>query len=74
VVSAIFLLPVWAEALIRRRLSPFFLHQISRLSTTRVAFDAKRPSSILFPVLRKPEVVFNGQTVADMSIYCIKVE
>jgi len=29
---------------------------------------------MLFTVLPKPEVVFNGQTVAEKSIYCIKVE
>ena len=39
-----------------------------------VAFDVKRRMLTLFPVLPKPEVVFNGQTVADRSIYCIKVE
>ena len=50
------------------------LHQISRLSTIRVAFDVKRRLPTLFPVLPKPEVVFNGQTVVDRFIYCIKVE
>jgi len=50
------------------------LRHISRLSTVTVAFDVKRRSLTLFPVLPKPEVVFNGQTVADRSIYCIKVE
>jgi len=51
------------------------LHQISYLSTlTASSFDVKPRSPTLFPVLRKPEVVFNGQTVADRSIHCIKVE
>jgi len=27
----------------------------------------------LFPVLVKPKIVFNGQPVADKSIYCLKV-
>ena len=48
--------------------------QISRLSTVSVAFHVKRRSLTLFPVLPKPEVVFNGKTVADKTIYCIKVE
>jgi len=39
-----------------------------------VSFDVKRRSVSLLPFLVKPEVVFNGQTVADRSIYCIKVE
>jgi len=39
-----------------------------------VAFDVKRRSTTPFPVLPKPEVIFNGQTVADMTIYCMKVE
>jgi len=39
-----------------------------------VAFDVKRRFPTLFPVLPKPEVVFNGQTVADRTIHCIKVE
>ena len=46
----------------------------SRLSTLTVSFDVKRYSATLLLVLVKPEVVFNGQTVADRSIYCIKVE
>ena len=51
-----------------------FLHQISRLLTTRVTFDIKQRSPTLFPVLRKPDVVTNDQTAAGRSIYCIKVE
>jgi len=39
-----------------------------------VMFDVKRCSMTLFPVLPKPEVVFSGQTVAERTIYCIKVE
>ena len=44
------------------------LHQIWRLQTVMVAFNGKRRSLTLFPVLPKPEVVFNGQTVADRSV------
>jgi len=43
------------------------LHQILRLLTVAVSFDVKRRSLMLFPVLRKPEVVFNGQTVVNRS-------
>jgi len=50
------------------------LRQVSRLSTVTVVFDVKRRSLTLFPALPEPEVVFNGKTVADMTIYCIKVE
>ena len=39
-----------------------------------VSFDVKRRSVSLLPFLVKPEVVSNGQTVADRSIHCIKVE
>jgi len=45
-----------------------FLHQISRLSTIRVAFDVKRCSPTLFQVLPKSKVVSNGRSVADSTI------
>jgi len=35
-------------------------------------FDVKCRSLMLFPVLPKPEVVFNGQTVADSFIVVLK--
>jgi len=75
VVSAIFLLPVSAYALVGRLLLPFcnLLRQISRLSTVTVSLEVKRRSAALLPVLMKPKAVFNRQTVADRSIYCIKV-
>jgi len=41
---------------------------ISRLSTIRVAFDVKRRLPTLFPVLPKPEVVFNSQSVVGPYI------
>ena len=47
---------------------------MSSLSTISIAFDVKRRLPTLFPVLRKPEVVSNGQTIEYVSIYCIKVE
>ena len=50
------------------------LRQISRPLTVTVTFDVERRTLTLFPVLPKPEVVFNSQTVADRIIYCIKVE
>jgi len=34
-------------------------------------FDVKRRSLTLFPLLPKPEVVFNGQTVADIGPYIV---
>jgi len=36
--------------------------------------DVERRSLTLFPVLPKTEVVFDGQTVEDTTIYCIEVE
>jgi len=45
------------------------LHQISRLLTVIVSFDVKRRSATLFPP--KPEVVFNGQTVAQIGPYIV---
>jgi len=39
-----------------------------------VVFDVKLRSLTLFPVFSKPEVVFNGQMVADNIVCCIKVE
>ena len=68
-VSAIFLLPVSAYALAGLLLSSFcnLLHRISHLSTAMAAFDVKQRSLTLFPVLPTPEVVFNGQTVADRT-------
>ena len=58
-----------------RRLSPFlqsFARDIALIDQfrSRLTLNDIAP----FPVLRKPEVVFNGQTVAYMSMYCIKVE
>jgi len=50
------------------------LRQISHLSTVAVAVDVKRRLLTLFPVSPKPEVVFNSQTVADRTTYCIEVE
>ena len=37
--------------------------QISRLSTVTASFDDKRLSLTLFPVMPKPEVLFNSQMV-----------
>jgi len=34
-------------------------------------FDVKRRSLTLFPLLPKPEVVYNGQTVADIGPYIV---
>jgi len=65
-VSVILLLPVSAYASFIAFCNP--LHQISRLSTVTEAFDVKRRSLALFLVLPKPEVVFNGQTMADRTI------
>jgi len=52
----------------RRKLTYIFNHlrsaperQISRLSPIRVAFDVKRRSPTLFPVLPKPEVVLTAK-------------
>jgi len=45
---------------------------MSRLLTVTVAFDVKRHSSRLFPVLPKPEVVVNGQTVAGSPYIVLK--
>jgi len=42
------------------------------IASVTVEFDVKRHSLTLLPVLPKSEVVFNGQTVADRTIYCIK--
>jgi len=50
------------------------LLQILRLSIIRIASDLKRRSPTLFPVSPKLEVVFNGETVTDRTIYRIKVE
>jgi len=50
------------------------LHPISRLSTITVMFDIKRCSLMLFPVLPKLEVVFDGQMVSRSTVYFIEVE
>ena len=44
---------------------------MSHVSTVTVVFDVKRRSLTLFPLLPKPEVVFNGQTVADIGPYIV---
>jgi len=62
---------VGLHAIVGRLLLPFCN---LRLLTVTVSFDAKRRSATLLPVLVKPKVVFNGQTVADRFIYCIIVE
>jgi len=62
----------WSGVVYRRFCN--LLHQISRLSTIRVAVRVERGSLTPFPVLTKPEIVFSDQTVADWSICYIKVE
>jgi len=57
-----------------RRRTCSLLQKMSRLLTVTVAFDVKRRSTTLFPVLPKPEVIFNGLTVADRTICRTNVE
>ena len=75
-VSAIFLLPVSAHALVRLLLLLFcnLLRQISRLSTFTVVLDVKRRWLTICPVFAETGSSFNGQTVADRTIHCIEVE
>jgi len=62
-VSATFLFPVSAYALVGHLLSPFcsLLRHILRLSTVSALFDVKRRSASLLPVLVKPKVVLTDE-------------
>jgi len=51
---------MWFQLLVSISIAHNILHQISRLATVTVTFHVKRRSPTLFPVLPKPEVVFDG--------------
>ena len=51
-----------------------FLHSLAPDIASLNHYGLKRCSATLLPVLVKPEVVSNGLTMADRSIFCIKME